>query len=57
MKHTLIYVGLMSMIHTTTGPRWTKFSGELVALKCRPTLKALLCQLDKLRKHFLGAVF
>ena len=51
MKHTIIYVGLDVDDTSYHGAALDKTSGELMTFKCRPTLKALLSQLDKLRQH------
>ena len=42
----------MSTIHNTTAQHWTKSPGEANNFKCRPTLKGLLYQLEKLGKYF-----
>ena len=48
----IIYVGLMSIIPSTTGSALDKGSGKVIDFRCWPTLKDLLGQLSKLDKHY-----
>ena len=36
------------------GSTFNKETGEVIDFKCRPTLKGLLAQLDKVQRHFRG---
>jgi len=54
MKQTIVYVGLDVDDTQYHGSALDKNTGEAIDFKCRPTLKGLLGQLDKLRKHFPG---
>ena len=56
MKQTIIYVGLDVDDNQYHGAAFDKQTGEIVNFKCRPTLKGLLGQLEKLRKYFPSAV-
>ncbi len=56
MKLTTIYVGLDVDDTHYHGAALDKNTGELIAFKFLPTLKALLNQLDKLRNHFPGCI-
>ena len=54
MKRNIVYVGLDVDDTQYHGSALDKTSGEVIDFKCRPTLKGLLGQLDKLSKHFPG---
>jgi hypothetical protein len=54
MNQTRIYVGLDVDDAQYHGAALNKRTGEVIDFKCRPTLKGLLGQLEKLRKHFPG---
>ena len=57
MKRTIIYVGLDVDDTQYHGSALDKHTGEVIDFKCRPTLKGLVGQLDKLGKHFPGCPF
>jgi hypothetical protein len=48
------YVGIDVDDTQYHGSAFNKDTGEALDFKCRPTLKGLLNQLDKLAKHFPG---
>lgn len=52
MKHTIIYLGLDVDDTQYHGSAFDKNTGEVIDFKCRPTLKGLRVQLDKMTKHF-----
>lgn len=52
MKRNIVYVGLDVDDTQYHGSALDKNSGEVIDFKCRPTLKGLLGQLDKLGRHF-----
>lgn len=54
MKQTIIYVGLDVDDTQYHGSALAKHTGEVIDFKCRPTLKGLLSQLEKLDRHFPG---
>jgi hypothetical protein len=54
VNHTIVYVGLDVDDTQYHGSALDKNTGEAIDFKCRPTLKGLLGQLAKLRKHFPG---
>jgi transposase len=54
MKQTIIYVGLDVDDTQYHGSALDKDTGEVIDFKCRPTLKGLLKQLEKLDQHFPG---
>jgi transposase len=54
MNQTIVYVGLDVDDTQYHGSALNKNTGEVIDFKCRPTLKGLLGQLEKLRKHFPG---
>ena len=54
MQQNILYVGLDVDDTQYHGSAFSKDSGEVVDFKCRPTLKGLLNQLDKLAGHFPG---
>ncbi|MDH3691506.1 MAG: hypothetical protein OEU36_18855 [Gammaproteobacteria bacterium] len=57
MKQTIIHIGLDVDDTQYHGLAPDKATGEVLAFKCRPTLKGLLGQLDKLHKYFPGSTF
>ncbi|MCU7930195.1 MAG: hypothetical protein KZQ90_05300 [Candidatus Thiodiazotropha sp. (ex Codakia rugifera)] len=54
MKQTIVYVGLDTDDAQYHGSALDKNTGEAIDFRCRPTLKGLLGQLEKLDKHFPG---
>ena len=54
MKQTLIYVGLDVDDTQYHGSAFDQHTGAGLDFHCRPTLKRLLRQLEKLRRHFSG---
>lgn len=54
MKQTIIYVGLDVDDTQYHGSALDKHTREVIDFKCRPTLKGLLGQLERLRKQFPG---
>ena len=54
MQQTIIHVGLDVDDTQYHGSALDKRTGEVIDFKCRPTLKGLLSQLDKLARHFPG---
>jgi hypothetical protein len=54
MNQTMVYVGLDVDDTQYHGSALNKRTGEIIDFKCRPTLKGLLGQLEKLRKHVPG---
>ena len=54
MQQTIIYVGLDVDDTQYHGSALDKHTGEVIDFKCRPTLKGLLIQLEKLARHFPG---
>jgi hypothetical protein len=52
MKRNIIYVGLDVDDTQYHGSALDENTGEVIDFKCRPTLKGLLGQLDKLDRHF-----
>ncbi len=57
MKQNIVYVGLDVDDTQYHGSALDKNTGEVIHFKCRPTLKGLLGQLEKLGKHFPGCTF
>lgn len=57
MRQNVIYIGLDVDDTQYHGSALNVDTGEVMAFKCRPTLKGLLGQLDRLRKCFPGGVF
>lgn len=55
MKQNIIRIGLDVDDTQYHGCALDKTTGEVVDFKCRPTLKGLLVQLDKLHKYFPGS--
>ena len=56
MKQKIVYVGLDVDDTQYHGSALDKESGELLSFRCRPTLKGLLGQFAKIRKHFPGHI-
>ncbi|HED12156.1 MAG TPA: hypothetical protein ENI62_00600 [Gammaproteobacteria bacterium] len=54
MKHNIFYVGLDVDDTQYHGSALDKNSGEVIDFKCRPTLKGLLSQPEKLSNYFPG---
>ena len=52
MSQTIIHVGLDVDDTQYHGSALDKNTGEVIHFKCRPTLKGLLGQLDKLGQYF-----
>ncbi|MSR11888.1 MAG: hypothetical protein EXR84_08825 [Gammaproteobacteria bacterium] len=52
MQDNVIHVGLDVDDSNYHGSAFNQATGEVIDFQCRPTLKGLLNQLDKLRKHF-----
>ncbi len=57
MKQSFIYVGLDVDDTQYHGSAFAKHTGVVVDFHCRPTLKGLLRQLEKLGQHFSGCAF
>ncbi len=54
MKQTFVYVGLDVADTQYHGSALDQHTGAVIAFHCRPTLKGLLRQLEKLGKHCSG---
>jgi hypothetical protein len=56
MNHTILYIGLDVDVDDTQyhGSALSKHIGETSDFQCRPTLKGLLMQLNKVTRHFPG---
>ena len=54
MKQTLVYVGLDIDDTQYHGSELNRNTGEVIDFQCRPKLKGLIAQLDKLARHFPG---
>jgi len=54
MKQNILYVGLDVDDTQYHGSAFNKDTGEALDFKCRPTLKGLLQQLDRMAQHFKG---
>ncbi len=54
MKQNILYVGLDVDDTQYHGAAFNKETGEVIDFKCRPTLKGLLQQLDRMAQHFKG---
>jgi hypothetical protein len=54
MNQKILHVGLDVDDTQYHGLAFNKESGEVIDFRCRPTLKGLLTQLDKLQRHFRG---
>jgi transposase len=52
MNQNILHVGLDVDDTQYHGSAFNKATGEVIDFKCRPTLKGLLTQLDKLQRHF-----
>ena len=57
MKQNVIHIGLDVDDTQYHGSALNKSTGEVLDFKCRPNLKGLLGQLDKLHKYFPGSTF
>jgi len=57
MQQTIIHVGLDVDDTQYHGSALDKRTGEVIDFKCRPTLKGLLSQLEKLDRHFPDCTF
>ena len=57
MKQNIVYVGLDVDDTQYYGSALDKTNGEVITFKCRPTLKGLLYQLDRIHKCFPGSIF
>ncbi len=57
MKQNLIHIGLNVDDNQNHGSVMNKATSEVLEYKCRPILKELLGQLDKLHKYFPGSTF
>ena len=57
MKQRIVYVGLDIDDTQYHGSAFNKDTGEIIDFHCRPTLKGLLRQLEKLGQHFSGCTF
>ena len=57
MKQSIVYVGLDVDDTQYHGSAFNKDTGEIIDFHCRPTLKGLLRQLEKLGQHFSGCAF
>lgn len=54
MNQNILHVGLDVDDTQYHGSAFNQQTGEVIDFKCRPTLKGLLTQLDKLQRHFQG---
>ena len=54
MNQNILHVGLDVDDAQYHGTAFNKETGEVINFRCRPTLKGLLTQLDKLQRHFQG---
>jgi hypothetical protein len=54
MKQNIIHIGLDVDDTQYHGAAFNKDTGEVIDFKCRPTLKGLLQQLDRMARHFSG---
>ena len=54
MKQNILYVGLDVDDTQYHGSAFNEDTGEVIDFKCRPTLKVLLQQLDRMVRHFPG---
>ena len=52
MNRKIVYVALDVDDTQYHGSAFNKETGEILSFRCRPTLKGLLGQLVKVRKHF-----
>jgi hypothetical protein len=56
MNQTIVYVGLDVDDTQYHGSALDKHTGEVMDFQCRPTLKGLLGQLERLGKQFPGCM-
>ena len=54
MNENVVYVGIDVDDVSYHGSALDRQTGEVLSFQCRPTLKGLIGQLDKVRKHFGG---
>ena len=54
MNQNILHVGLDVDDTQYHGSAFNRETGEVIDFRCRPTLKGLLTQLDKLQRHFRG---
>ena len=54
MQQNIIHIGLDVDDTQYHGAAFNKETGEVIDFKCRPTLKGLLQQLDRMARHFSG---
>ena len=54
MRGNVVYVGIDVDDVSYHGSALDRQTGEVLSFQCRPTLKGLIGQLDKVRKHFGG---
>jgi transposase len=54
MNQNILHVGLDVDDTQYHGSAFNRATGEIIDFRCRPTLKGLLTQLDKLQRHFRG---
>ncbi len=54
MNQNILHVGLDVDDTQYHGSAFNKETGEVIDFRCRPTLKGLLTQLDKMHRHFQG---
>ena len=54
MKQNIIHIGLDVDDTQYHGSAFNKDTGEVIDFKSRPTLKGLLQQLDRMKRHFKG---
>jgi hypothetical protein len=54
MSGNVVYVGIDVDDVQYHGSALDRQTGEVLSFQCRPTLKGLIGQLDKVRKHFGG---
>ncbi len=57
MKQNIIYIGLDVDDTQYHGSAFNKITGEVINIKCKPTLNGLLRQLVKLDQYFSGSAF
>ena len=57
MKQNIIHIDFDVDDKPYHGSGLNQTTGEVLDFKCRPTLKGLLGQLDKLHKYFPGSTF
>ncbi len=54
MNRNILHAGLDVDDTQYHGSAFNRETGEVIDFRCRPTLKGLLTQLDKLQRHFRG---